>query len=55
MKIKIDGFRCMKCGHEWVARNREHEPEVCPKCKSPYFNRPILKGSRAKASAEVSA
>lgn len=26
--------------HEWVPRDTENEPRVCPKCKSPYWNRP---------------
>ena len=36
------GFRCERCGHEWVPRNQEHAPKVCPnpKCKSPYWDRP---------------
>jgi DNA-directed RNA polymerase subunit RPC12/RpoP len=42
MKIKIDGYKCMKCGHEWVSRNKRYDPVICPKCKSLYWNRPIL-------------
>jgi len=38
-KIKLDGFRCERCEHRWVARGEE-EPKVCPKCKSPYWNIP---------------
>jgi len=37
--IKISGYRCERCGHEWTPRNKE-EPLVCPKCKSPYWNKP---------------
>ena len=39
VKLEVWGYRCERCGHEWVPRNQE-EPRVCPKCKSPYWNRP---------------
>lgn len=39
IKLQIEGFKCERCGHEWVARGKE-EPIVCPKCKSPYWNVP---------------
>lgn len=34
------GCKCERCGHEWVPRDYENEPAVCPKCKSPYWNKP---------------
>lgn len=30
---------CLRCGHEWFPRT-PNEPRVCPKCKSPYWNKP---------------
>jgi predicted Zn-ribbon and HTH transcriptional regulator len=30
--------RC-RCGHEWTSRDPE-KPRVCPKCKSPNWDRP---------------
>src|SRR6478752_454589 len=39
VQIQVWGYRCERCGHEWVPRN-DAEPRVCPKCKSPYWNRP---------------
>jgi hypothetical protein len=34
------GYRCERCGHEWVPRGDLNiEPRVCPKCKSPYWDR----------------
>lgn len=30
--------RCERCGHEWITRTKEI-PIVCPKCKSPYWDR----------------
>jgi len=39
-KIQIWGFRCERCSHEWVARDRTKDPTVCPRCKSAYWNIP---------------
>ena len=39
-KIQIWGFRCERCSHEWVPRDRTKTPTVCPKCKSAYWNTP---------------
>jgi len=37
--IQINGYMCERCAHRWVSRaNVEHDPIVCPKCKSPYWN-----------------
>jgi predicted Zn-ribbon and HTH transcriptional regulator len=38
--ITVMGYRCERCGHEWVPRDFDAEPRVCPKCKNPYWNRP---------------
>ncbi len=37
--IKKKGYKCERCRHEWVPRNEE-TPIICPKCKSPYWNKP---------------
>lgn len=34
------GWKCEKCSHEWIPRDANGEPAACPKCKSPYWNRP---------------
>lgn len=38
--ITVMGYRCNRCGHEWIPRSFNEEPSVCPSCKSPYWNRP---------------
>jgi len=43
-KVTLEGFRCERCGHEWVPRDKGQEPTVCPKCKSPYWNKPKKSG-----------
>ena len=37
MRIQIKKVKCKRCGHEWVPR--KEEIIICPKCKSPYWNR----------------
>jgi len=37
--ITVMGFRCDQCSYEWIAHD-EHEPEVCPKCKSRDWDQP---------------
>jgi DNA-directed RNA polymerase subunit RPC12/RpoP len=41
--ITVMGYRCERCSHEWIPRGTQQEPSVCPKCKSPYWNRPRRK------------
>ena len=39
-RIKLIGYRCERCSHEWVPRESDQKPRVCPKCKSPYWDTP---------------
>jgi len=41
MKIKINAWKCERCGHNWVARKKEI-PRSCPnpKCRSIYWDKP---------------
>lgn len=32
-------YRCERCDHEWIPR-AERTPTICPKCKTPYWDRP---------------
>ncbi|MGI0082141.1 MAG: hypothetical protein ACREAF_00700 [Nitrosopumilaceae archaeon] len=47
-EITLHGYKCERCGHEWVPREEE-KPLVCPKCKSPYWDRPKLDPAKRKA------
>lgn len=39
--ITVMGYRCERCDHEWVPRGeRSDEPRICPKCHSPWWNKP---------------
>lgn len=40
--ILITGNRC-RCGYEWRPKNMDLGCKVCPKCKSPYWDRPRMK------------
>ena len=37
-QIITEGFKCERCSHEWVPRTKKIY--VCPKCKSPYWDKP---------------
>lgn len=42
-KVKVTRWEwlCERCQHQWLPRQQDApEPKVCPKCKSPYWNRP---------------
>jgi len=39
--VMVMGCRC-RCGHVWLPRDLEDKPRVCPKCKSPNWDRPKL-------------
>jgi predicted Zn-ribbon and HTH transcriptional regulator len=39
-EIKVYECKCERCGHEWITRSEE-APIVCPKCKSPYWDKPL--------------
>jgi len=40
IKVSLYKYVCERCEHEWIPRDVDNEPRVCPKCKSPYWNRP---------------
>lgn len=44
-KVQLWGYRCERCSHEWLPRDKSQDPKVCPKCKSPYWNTPRRTGN----------
>jgi len=38
--LKVEGFRCERCNHEWQPRKKAQMPRLCPKCKSAYWDVP---------------
>lgn len=38
MTVDLLTLNCNRCGHNWHPRT-EKLPSVCPKCKSPYWNK----------------
>jgi predicted Zn-ribbon and HTH transcriptional regulator len=41
--VLLIGNRCYRCEHEWLSYDKSIIPKVCPKCKSPYWDRPRVK------------
>ena len=38
IKLEVDAYKCERCGYEW--QPIKDSPIVCPKCKSPYWDKP---------------
>ena len=51
-EFKVSAYRC-RCGHEWLPKSlsSQERPRVCPKCKSPNWDRPYK--FRRKPDAET--
>ena len=37
MEVKIDGWKCERCGYVW-AKGKTY-PKTCAKCRTPYWDR----------------
>ena len=42
IKIEVKGYKCERCGHEWIPRKKEY-PVLCPNCESAYWDKPARK------------
>ena len=51
-EITLKGYVCERCGHQWVPREEER-PTVCPKCKSPYWDKPRITKGMAKRFEKI--
>ena len=49
--VLLLGCRC-RCGHEWLPRDKDEKPRVCPKCKSPNWDRPKRYERKSTASPD---
>ena len=45
--FKLPSLTCLRCTHTWIPR-KPVEPKFCPKCRSPYWNKPRTKKGRWK-------
>jgi len=45
-QVKVNKTRCLRCGHEWVSRTTD--VRRCPKCQSPYWDRPRVRPKTEK-------
>ncbi len=55
---KVTVYVCERCGHEWIPRDalgdEQVMPTICPKCKSPYWNKPRKTEAKSKAKKRSS-
>jgi hypothetical protein len=54
MNFELPKLKCLRCGHEWIPR-RPIKPKVCPKCTSPYWDKPKWKGIDKGISVDLEA
>lgn len=46
-EISVPRLKCLRCEHTWTPR--KSKITICPKCKSPYWNKP--RKQKAKINA----
>ena len=37
--LKKKGYKCIRCGHEWIPRKKNGKPQTCPKCRTTYWDK----------------
>jgi len=56
VKVDIEKVECYRCGHRWIPKKNRlgvkitKLPSRCPKCNSPYWDRPRTRISLKKSS-----
>ena len=40
VNITVKGYKCERCNYQWIPRKAAEHPKVCPRCKSPYWDKP---------------
>ncbi len=53
IELKVMGHRCTRCLYEWVPRDVDRPPRICPKCKSAYWDRPRQREQVAIAEVKM--
>ena len=49
-KVTVEANRCNRCGHIWVpAKGPLGATKYCPKCGSPYWNKPRRRPATVQA------
>ncbi len=51
--LTLPTLDCKRCGHHWYPRTAK-DPRVCPKCKSPYWDREYAQPRAAIKKSGVS-
>lgn len=48
-KVTIEELECLRCSHRWWPKinddGKSVHPGTCPKCRSPYWEKPIERKS----------
>ena len=51
VRIKLTNLKCLRCNHKWIPKKTE--VRICPKCKSPYWDKPrtLITNKKGKPAA----
>ena len=47
------GYRCERCEHQWVPRQKDDQPTVCPRCKSRPGTGRVAPGARRRERRDL--
>lgn len=39
--ITVMGYVCERCSYQWIPKNPDVRPRVCPRCKSAWWDVPL--------------
>lgn len=52
-KVTVEELECLRCGHTWWPKISDEgklvHPGTCPKCRSPYWGKPIERKTTSEA------
>jgi predicted Zn-ribbon and HTH transcriptional regulator len=54
VQLTVPGYECTRCTYQWIPRT-ERKPTICPRCKSPYWDKEPMRARKEVRREEPSA
>lgn len=51
-EFEPEKLKCTRCKHEWYPKVPDKLPEVCPRCKSPYWRLERTRKKKAESTGK---